>query len=215
MRSRWYAAIGVAISIVPRIATAEDPSPRPFELAASIGYAGPLGDAERGGRLSDTDFAVVPLAFDAAYRLAPRIGLAARLQYGVGIPTLCHTAGDCESSLGSDIVATMGARIDLPERRTLAPVVDAGIGYEWLTTRLSDAGAHSTRAYNGPLLFWLGLVTPFRLAGHWSLGPAANLFVGTFTTRSLETNVASITGGVPERAVHAWVSLGCRLARTF
>jgi hypothetical protein len=214
MRSRWSVA-GSALCALSRVANAMEQPPEPFELAASIGYAAPLGDAERGGRLSDTTFGAVPIALDAAYRLAGRVGLAARLQYGVGIPTLCHNAGDCVSSLGSDTVAAIAARIYLPERRAFAPVADAGIGYEWLTTRLSDSGAHSTRGYNGPVLFWLALVAPFRLAGHWSIGPAANLTLGTFTSYSLETNLGSSSADIAARGVHAWVSLSARLAYSF
>jgi hypothetical protein len=215
MRSRWDVAIGSALCVFSRIANANEQFERPFELAASIGYAAPLGDAELGGRLSDTTFGAVPVALDAAYRLAPRVGLAAHLQYGVGVPTLCHTASDCVSSLGSDTVAAIAARIYLPASRAIAPFADVGIGYEWLTTRLSDSGAHSTRAFSGPVLSWLGLVAPLRVAGHWSIGPVANLTLGTFTRDSLETNLGSNSGSVTARGIHAWASLSVRLAYTF
>ena len=194
---------------------ADDQLQRPLELAATLGYSVPIGDSERGGRVSDTTFGAVPLAIDVGYRFASRVGVAARLQYGIGVPTLCQTAGDCVSSLGSDVAAVLGARVYLPEHGPLAPRTEVGIGYEWLTTRRSDSGAHSIRAYNGPVLFWLEIAAPLRFGSHWSFGPAASMAVGTFTTRSLETNVASASGDVPERGVHAWISFGGRLEHAF
>jgi hypothetical protein len=211
MRTLSWAGIASALWLTPGVSTAADSPARRFDVAASIGYAAPLGDAERGAHVSDTILAVVPVALDMAYRLAPRIGIAAHVQYGVGIPTLCHTAGDSESSLGSDVGGVLAARIYLPQLGPIEFVTDAGIGYEWLTTRLSDAGAHSARAYHGPILFAAYAAAAFRLGEHWSLGPLAGISLGTFTSYALETNLGSFSGNVPARAVHLSLSLGVRL----
>ena len=185
-----------------------------FELDASLGYAMPLGDAERYGRVRDTTFGAVTIAVDAAYRMRA-VALVVGLQYGVSIPTLCQTAGDCTASLGSDVVTRLGVRLDPPTWGPLSPEVDVGVGYEWLTTRLSDSGAHSSRSYDGPVLLWGSIAAPFRLSARWILGPIAQMTLGTFTGYGIETNVGSSSGNVPERSMHAWVSLGARLAARF
>lgn len=210
MRPRSLIAIGALIA-PHKSALAADAS---FELGTSLGYAMPLGDSERYGHVRDTTFGAVPIAVDAAYRTA-RVGIVAAFQYGVGIPTLCQTAGDCQASFGSDVIARLGVRLYPPSLGPLSPEVDLGVGYEWLTTRLSDSGSHSTRAYDGPVTLWASFAAPFRLTERWTLGPIAQAAMGTFTAYSLETDVGSSSGNVLERSVHAWISLGARAAWRF
>jgi hypothetical protein len=184
----------------------------PVSVAASVGWAAPLGSAERGGRLRDTTFGAVLLGLDAAYRLLSSLGLAAHVAYGVGAPTLCQTAGDCTASLGTDVAVVLGIRWHVPRLGPTAPLVDLGVGYEWFTARFADAGAHSSRSYRGPLLTSGRLAAPFRVGAHWTIGPLLELSVGTFTAQSLQTNVSSISQDVASRAIHGWLQLGVRLA---
>jgi hypothetical protein len=161
--------------------------------------------------VSDTTFADVPIAFDAGYRLTRLLAIAAHVSYGVAVPTLCRSVSDCEASLGSDVALTIAGRIYLPQTGPFAALVDVGIGYEWLTTRLAEAGATSTRAYQGPVLFSMQITAPIRLGRRWTLGPFAGASFGTFTTYSLQTNARPLSGDVPARAVHGWLSLGLRV----
>jgi hypothetical protein len=190
-------------------ARAEGP---PVSVGASVGWAAPLGSAERGGRLRDTTFGTVPLGLDASYRFLSSLGVAGHVTYGIGVPTLCQTAGDCTASLGTDVTAILGIRWHVPRLGPTAPLVDLGVGYEWFTARFADAGAHSARSYRGPVLTSGRLAAPFRVGPHWTIGPLVELSVGTFTARSLQTNVASISQDVASRAVHGWLQLGIRLA---
>jgi hypothetical protein len=183
---------------------------RRFELAASGGYAAPFGEAEKGARVSDTAFGAVPFALDAAYRVTPFVGVAAHARYGVTIPTLCQSASDCEASLGRDTVLILSARFYAPRVWRLAPLLDVGIGYEWLTTQLVDAGATSSRSYGGPVVLAVQLAAPVRLGARWTLGPTLGGWLGTFTTYGLHTNAQSPAGDVPWRALHAWISPGVR-----
>jgi hypothetical protein len=182
-----------------------------LDLGASIAYAAPVGSAERGGRVSDTTFGIVPFRIDAAYALTPSIGIALAGAYAPAIPTLCQSAGDCISSLGSDVTISLRARLLLPRLGPTSPRLDLGVGYEWLTTKLVDSGATSTRAYNGPTLAILEAQAPFRLGTHWTLGPTLGAMLGVFANESLETNAVSQSAGVSGRAAHAWLVLGLRL----
>jgi hypothetical protein len=190
----------LVVLLTGRAARADD-----FELGAGLGYAAPVGSAERGARVSDTTFGQVPISFHGAYRILDRVGVVARLQYGVAIPTQCASASECQSSLGSDVVLSLGARFALPR-----VIADASVGYEWLTTKLVDGDATSTRAYHGPVLA-VEVVAPFALGKRWTLGPALGASVGTFTSYALETNALSPSGGVPDRAWHAWLSVAVRV----
>lgn len=182
-----------------------------LSVALALGYAAPQGSTERGDHLGDTAFGVTPFAVDGAYRLVQRLGVSVHAQYGVGIPTLCRTAGDCLASLGSEASAAVGLRYFGPRVGTAAPLVDVGVGYEWFATRLSEAGALSTRAHQGPVLLAVWLVWPFRLGARWTLGPVAGVSVGTFTSYSLTTNILRSSGDVAGHAVHGWLSVGARL----
>jgi hypothetical protein len=177
-----------------------------------MGYAAPIGSAEQGSRIGDTAFGNVPFALEGAYRLTPAVGVSAHAQYGVAIPTLCESAADCEASLGSDVAAELGARFYIPHVGPLVPLVDIGLGYEWLTTRLVDAGAKSTRAYDGPLLFAVQVAAPLVLGKHWTLGPVFGASLGTFTRYSLETSAWTFSGAVSAHALHGWVSTAIRVS---
>jgi hypothetical protein len=203
------ALLAVASAAAP--ASAEDLPARRIELAASVGYAAPFGDAEQGSRVSDTAFGAVPFTLDGSYRLTSLVGVALRVRYGVAIPTLCASASDCQASLGSDLVLGAGARFHLPRVWVVSPFVDVGLGYEWLTTRLVDAGATSTRSYGGPVLAELQLAAPFALGERLTLGPELGASIGRFVHYDLGTNALSPSGSVPSGAVHAWLSLGVRL----
>lgn len=205
----------LAVCSAATTAAAEDLPARRIELAASAGYAAPFGEAERGSRVSDTALGGVPFALDGSYRLTPLVGIALRARYGVTIPTLCSSASDCQASLGSDLALGVAARFHLPRVWVVSPLADVGLGYEWLTTRLVDAGATSTRSYGGPVLLDLELAAPFALGDRVTLGPEIGAWFGTFTHYELRTNALSPSGDVPSRGVRAWLSLGARLGVSF
>ena len=192
----------IAVTLLATRAAAADR----FELGAGLGYAAPVGSAEAGARVSDTTFGQVPVTLDAAYRLTERVGLIARAHYGVAIPTQCASTSECEASLGSDVVVSLGVRMSLPR-----VVADASVGYEWLTTRLADGSATSTRSYHGPVLLSAQLAAPFPIAERWTIGPTLGASIGTFTSYALETNALSPSGAIAEPAWHVWLSIGVRL----
>lgn len=183
----------------------------PVDVGASIAYAAPVASAERGARVSDTTTGMVPLRLDAAYAFTPSIAVAAAAAYAPAIPTLCQSAGDCVSSLGSDVMLSLRVRARLPTLGPLTPRLDLGVGYEWLTTKLADGGATATRAYHGPVVALVEAQVPFRLGARWTLGPTLGAALGVFTHESLDTNAFQQSGAVPEHAAHAWLTLGVRL----
>jgi hypothetical protein len=184
---------------------------RRIEAAASLGYAFPIGSAERGSRLSDTTIGLVPFAAQLAYRFANVVGVVASARYSVGIPPLCQTASDCQNSLGSDVALAIGVRFFLPRVGPVAPCADVGVGYEWLVTRLSDHDFTSTRSYRGPLLLSAEAFAPFSLSSRWMFGPALGASFGRFSDYSLETPAGHHDGSTADRAFHMWLFVGAQL----
>jgi hypothetical protein len=191
-----------------------DDVPRRFEVGLALGYAFPVGSTDVGNHLRDETFGLAALDADVSLRLTRRIGLALGARYGVGIPTLCATAADCMSSLGSDVALALRVRIELPSLGRLAPRVDFGPGYEWFASGLTDRGSSSSRAYDGPILVSASLALPFRLSSRWTLGAVVNASAGTFVHLALDTPSGSSSGAIAGRALHGWIAPAIRLAAT-
>lgn len=194
-------------------ATAADA--RNLEISVASGAALPLGSSESGTRTRDTTFGLVPIALGAAYRASRVVGVALGVRYGIAVPTLCTDSSSCKSSLGSDVALSLRARIYLPRFASASPHVDAGLGWEWLTTRLEDNGASSSRSFSGPLLLTASLASPFALGSRWSLGPLIACELGAFTSSTVEGPGIRSSGAVPSRALHAWLTAGAEVAVRF
>ncbi len=207
--------LALASSLIATVARAGEPDARRIEIGASLGYDLPVGSSERGAHASDTTFGLVPLQIDAAYRWTDRIGVVLAGRYAFGIPRLCAGTGDCIASLGRDIVVSVRARFVLPRVGPVAPRVDAGIGYEWWTSRLADGGATSMRAYDGPLAFVGEMAAPFPVGARVNVGPVLGASVGSFTSYRVESGAVDVHGSVPARTLHAWLSLTVRVGMSF
>lgn len=212
MQRLLVAAMTISIVLTARSALAQE---RRWDFGASLGYGAPAGSAERGARTSDSTFGLVPLAADASYRFSPIVGASVSGVYAFGIPTLCATAGDCVSSLGHDIRLVASARFFLPRLGSLEPHADVGFGWEWLTSKLSDSGATSSRSYDGPVLIQIDAAAPFALGKRVTLGPVASAMLGTFVRARLETDASAESRSVQDHAFHAWLSLSLRASVRF
>ena len=207
----------VATLLVPSNAFAHDEviDARKVEVSAAVGWSAPVGSSESGTRTSDTAIGMAPFALGAAYRASRLVGVAIGVRYGIAVPTLCTDASSCKSSLGADVALTLRARFYLPRFAGAAPHVDAGLGYEWMTTRLTDNGVASSRAFSGPLVLSASLASPFELGPRWSLGPFVAGDVGTFTSASVDGPGVHTSGSVPIHALHAWLTAGAEVAVRF
>jgi hypothetical protein len=193
-----------------RADTARSPLSR-VTLLADVGYAYPIGAAENGTETRDVSFGLVPLSLVGIYDLAGDWTASARLRYALNIPTLCASAPDCESSLGHDVVVAIGIGRALPRWWRLTTRIGLEAGWEWLTTRLSDAGVAASRNWHGPFA-QLEAFADLKSSGPWSLGPAIGVGVGIFSHFDLDTP-AGHTGGATDAALHAWPTISFRVGR--
>jgi hypothetical protein len=203
VRSRLLTLAAVLTSLPAPDARAADRG----EASASLGYAVPAGSLERGSRVSDTAFGAVPVQLDGAFFVTPRLALRLSGAFALAIPKLCASASDCTSSLGKDIAIDAGVRFALPDVGPFAPRLDAGIGWEWYATTLSDKGVSSTRAYAGPTFAAFALSAPFRLSRRFTLGPSLGMRAGVFTS-STRTTPSWTDSSLNGAAVHGWFRAG-------
>lgn len=196
--------------VVARADTGASPLSR-VRLLADIGYAYPAGTAETGTDTRDVSFGLVPLSLVGTYDLARDWSASARLRYALNIPTLCASAPDCESSLGRDVAATVGVGRALPRRWHVTARVGLEVGWEWLTTKLSDAGVVASRSWNGPFVR-MEIFGDLKSGGPWSVGPAIGIDSGFFSHFDLVTP-AGHTGGSTDSAIHAWPTVSFRAGR--
>jgi hypothetical protein len=160
-------------------------------------------------------YGLVPLELDGTYRLTRAVGVGLSARYAPAIPNLCSSFDDCTGSIGSDVAIAAHARFLFPKVGPSHPEARLGFGYEWFASRLSDSGVTSSRSYGGPVLLRLDLATPFDLSPRWTLGPAIETLIGTFTSGSLDTPAGKTSATIDERSVHVWFSIACRLAASF
>jgi hypothetical protein len=176
-----------------------------------VGYAYPAGTAETGTDTRDVSFGLVPLSIGGSYDLARGWNASARLRYALNIPTLCASGPDCEASLGHDVAFAVGVGRALPQWRRLTAHVAFEIGWEWLTTKLSDSGVSASRSWSGPVAA-IDVFTDLRSHGPWMIGPAFRLDAGFFSRSSLETPAGQSSGSA-DAAIHAWPTISFRIGR--
>jgi hypothetical protein len=180
-------------------------------LLADVGYAYAAGTAETGTDTRDVSFGLVPLSLIGTYDLPRDWSASARLRYALNIPTLCASAPDCESSLGHDVAAAIGIGRTLPRWWHLTPRIGLEMGWEWLTTKLSDAGVAASRGWNGPFAR-LEIFADLKSSGPWSLGPVIGVDLGVYSHFDL-TTPAGQTSGSTDDAIHAWPTVSFRAGR--
>jgi hypothetical protein len=183
-------------------------------MATELGYALPVGELERGSKVSDVVYGLVPLGLEAGYRWNRTVSLVVHGAYAFGIPTLCATASDCLSSLGHDLRLGLGARFTFQRLGPVVPQVRATFGYEWFRSELSDNGVTSGRSYRGPILASLQAFGNFGSVDH-GLGPFVAMSTGIFSNRTLDTPAFSSGSTVDGARIHAWMELGIRGVLSF
>ena len=203
-----------AFALLAVLLTRDSAAAEHVELDASLGFGIPAGALERGSRLSDTTFGMVPFEVGGAWFVVRHVALRAAASYGVGIPKLCASAGDCGASLGHDVAVDLGARVAPFELAAIAPRIDAGIGWEWYSTSLSDKGVVSARSYSGPTFLALTLSVPIRVSSRLAIGPALGLRAGVFTS-SARTTPGWTESSLDGTVIHAWLRASVDARFTF
>jgi hypothetical protein len=115
-------------------------------------------------------FGLVPLAIAGRYHLGKQWNAGLQLRFAANIPTLASSPSDAAASIGRDIRIGASVGRALPRWRRFTPHVELTLGWEWLTTKLSDTGVVAGRSWNGPAAA-MEVFVDVCSRGAWSLGP--------------------------------------------
>jgi hypothetical protein len=182
-----------------------------LDAGAAIAWAFPVGAAEEGTELSDATVGLVPITIDLEGRVAPRVGIGLLVRYGVGIPTMCGSAGECTASLGSDVLLAARARFVLPDLGPISPRAGVGLGWEWLATRFADEDARASRLRHGPVPLVADVELALTPAQGWTVGLVGGAALGVFVDRQVDTAYGSASVPAADLAPHAFIDIGVRV----
>jgi hypothetical protein len=226
----------VGLAATPALAAdAEPPAPvrigGRLHLALRTGFGLPLGNyasvqALAGVRdddnaIGDDTHGVIPIWFDAGYRLSDRLLLGAYFMFGIVLPKTAPAdnplGGGCPE--GFDCFAT-GVRLGVQAQYSFAPeaAIDPwlglGMGYEWVGTQLdgevfSIPFEASTR-YSGPDLLQLQGGVDFRTRSIFSVGPFGSVSAMRYTSCSLTLAGEESRCELEDGGWHGWLVVGVR-----
>jgi hypothetical protein len=211
---RWWsraAALAVCLAVAPASA---DELRTSFEAGFRTGLAFPLGDIAQDAALVDSIAWSVPLQIDAGARIGPAfVGGYFSYAFGKAGSKLDNLASKSASDLrvGFEVLwhFAPGAAVD--------PWAGLGIGYEWLnfsapvgtsTVSVSVRGFEFVNAQAG---------LDFTLGSLFRIGPCVLASLGQYATGS--GDITGTTGGtvsgtsdIQNKRIHAWLSVGLRMA---
>lgn len=179
------------------------------ETGATVAYALPAGNLERGSQVSDVTYGLSQLAIDGAYRLDQQWAAGLVLRYGIAIPKLCSSSSTCLSSLGSDTTFAALGRWHPGAWKKLEPAFDVELGYEWFKAKDSDNSVTSSRSYRG----WcttIGAYGAFRLGRRLTFGPTISGTAGVFQHAALAAPGVSASHDTDGALLHLWLAVGVR-----
>jgi len=180
------------------------------EIGAGLGWSFPAGSLEEGSRTSDETFGVTDFGLDGAVPVHEKFSIGLIFQYGIVTPKLCASASDCTSSLGRDIVIAPFVRWHVGRFGAFVPALDAFVGYEWFSSKLSDHDVVSRRGHRG-VLFGLDAFAGFALSPRVQLGPTLGLAFGVADHASIEAPGVDSSHAVDGHALHVWPKIGARI----
>lgn len=172
-----------------------------------LAYARALGSAARELPISEVTGAQVPLQADALWRFgAASAGVYLSFAPAQAPSGRCGDGADCSAS---GLRAGLQGQYALPARGGVAPWLGIGAGHERATRRRERLGSETTFTWSGLEALVQGGVD-WPLARGLSAGPFAQLAIGRYGAVDVETDAASASPAVVDRALHAFVLVGVR-----
>jgi opacity protein-like surface antigen len=175
-----------------------------------LGYGIPLGDIASGSKLSDGVVGQIPIWVDLGWQFTPSFMVGAYFSYGFGI--LASDIRDaCDASNVScsiaDIRLGLQAQYGFAPHKGANPWIGAGVGYEWLTTKLGD-NSTTVRGFELPML--QAGVDFGGDSGGSTIGPFVAFTMSTFDKAKVRLGSVSQSGDITSTASHSWIFLGIR-----
>jgi hypothetical protein len=221
MRIGLFAAVVLGGVVLTGGTALADDVPSGIEVGLRSGYAIALG-SEAGGanggpsaNMSDFIGGAIPIWVDAGYRLAsPNLFLGAYFQYGIGF-TSGQTSTQCSQGgvSCSAFVLQYGIQAHyhfMPDNQ-FDPWVGYGIGLEQAQVNVSVGGQSGSGSVNGWDYGILQVGADYRgLLDGLGVGPMVMFGFGQYGNQSSSIGGTSTSGGIPNTALHEWLTLGIR-----
>ena len=198
------ASLALLAALAPRPAAAQ------LELGLRAGYAVPVGDAEKGSPLSSSIAGYFPFELDAGYRVIPNLTVGAYASLGPALAGSICGGASCSGSvlrLGvqaawhfAPIEALLGA----------APWAGAGLGCEWASYGATQGSDRLQVSLSGVEFLNLQGGADFRVWRGLSVGPFLEVSLGEYGSLEVKSPLGNSSGGIPDRALHSWISFGVR-----
>jgi opacity protein-like surface antigen len=197
----------MAAVLVPTASSAQ------FTLGARLGYGFGMGDV--GGDLAMSDWvkSQVPVQIDALFRVSPNLGIGGYFSYGFGqtggdIGDACDISGvDCSAR-----VTRLGlqAIYSFATAGQLVPWAGAGIGYEWNTLEIEEAGESFDATWKGFEFLNLQAGADYKVNEQFSVGPYVLFALGQYDEADVSGTILNLSEDIPDKQMHEWLSFGVR-----
>lgn len=235
-RVRLLCAALAALVVAPAMA-AEARAPDPVRIGGRLhfalrtGFGLPLGRyadvqalasvRDEDNAIGDDTYGVIPIWFDAGYRLSDHLLLGAYFMFGIVLPKTAPAdnplGGGCPE--GFDCFATgvrlgVQAQYSFAPERTLDPWLGVGLGYEWVSTQLEGEAFsfpfESSTRYSGPDLLQLQGGVDFHTRSIFSVGPFGSVSAMRYTSCSLTLGGEESRCELEDGGWHGWLVFGMR-----
>lgn len=189
-----------------------------FQIALRTGVAVPLGELDKGEKMSDAFTPQWPIIADLGFKVIPQLFLGGYVGIAVGgagdtFKKACESANvDC-LSIGGRI--GIQAQFHFNPDGKWNPWVGYGIGYELAGVSGSKGNNKVSVAVAGVEYAHFMAGADYRINKTVGIGPFADFALGQYSIATLETTVNGLTqrrdGDIQNTSMHEWLTLGVKV----
>jgi len=200
----------------------EPPPPRAADrpgvsVGLRVAWAFPIGSLQADDRLGSNFKGILPLWFDAGYRISPEIYVGGYFQWGVGFIDSDVCVAPLTACSGDDV--RFGVNLHWHVKSALGggewsehfdPWVGVGTGYEIASITLERGANKSHVNYRGWEFLNLQVGGDYLGLGSMRIGGFATVSMGDFTRTTVSVPTGAQSFPIEDPALHAWFMFGVR-----
>jgi hypothetical protein len=228
--AKLWAIVLLRTSVVladPSAPPAPAPEPRAADrpgvsVGLRLGWGFPIGSLATDDSLGSNFDGILPIWFDAGYRISPEVYLGGYFQWGVGFISQDVCVAPFTACSGDD--ARFGVNLHWHVKSAIGagtwaeqfdPWIGVGAGYEIASITLARGADKSHQTYRGFEFASLQLGGDYLGLGSMRIGGFGSFSLGEYarTTVSVPTGPTSLP--ISDPALHAWLMLGLRAQYDF
>jgi hypothetical protein len=232
MRRTIAARLAIAVTLATSSAFAQTSAPPaaplqpPSERAADrpgvsvglrVAWGFPIGSVATDDRLGSNFSGILPIWFDAGYRISPAIYVGGYFQWAVGFISSDVCVAPLTACSGDDV--RFGLNLHWHVKSALGagawaeefdPWLGVGAGYEIASITLERGGDKSKVNYRGFEFASLQVGGDYLGLGSMRLGPFVSFSLGEYTRTTVSVPTGPTSHSINDPALHAWLMLGLR-----